>query len=211
MSDNPDPHISSSEDPAIGASGPAQLEHLFDDLTAGVEGDTVSVGLILSALAHRSYGPLLLLPALISILPIIGALPGITWAMSTLTLLISLQFLFSRDALWLPGPVKRLTISRSLFERSVDWARPWLRRLDNFVHPRFNLMLAPPWPFLVAVLCVLLSLAMFALSLIPGGVVIPALGVVLLAIGLTSHDGLVLLLGILASAGAFWGVAELVF
>lgn len=196
---------------AIGTAGPAELEHLFDGLTAGVEGDSVSVGTILSALAHRSYGPLLLLPALISILPVIGALPGITWAMSTLTLLISLQFLFSRDALWLPGPVRRLTISRSLFERSVDWARPWLRRLDRFVHPRFNLMLAPPWPMLVAVLCVLLSLAMFATSLIPGGVVIPAMGVVLLAIGLTTHDGLVLLLGITASIAAFWGVAELVF
>lgn len=190
--------------------GPAHLETLFDGLTGDDDTKTVSVGEILAALAHRSYGPLLLLPALISVLPVIGALPGMTWTTAAITLLISLNFLFSRRELWLPAGLRRMEISKQLFDRSVAWAKPWLRRLDHFVHPRFNLMMAPPWPFIVAILCVGLSLGMFALSMIPGGVVIPAFGVILLAVGLTTHDGLVLLLGILASAAAFWGVAELI-
>ncbi|WP_300555437.1 exopolysaccharide biosynthesis protein [Maricaulis sp.] len=195
----------------IGKGRPARLETLFDDLS-GEEGDeALCVGDILNALAHRSYGPLLLLPALISVLPIIGAIPGVTWTMSALTLLISLQFLFNRQSLWLPSGVKQITVPRGLFERSLEWSRPWLKRLDSFIHPRLNLMMGPPWPFLVAILCVLLSLAMFVASVVPGGVVIPAFGVIFLAIGLTTHDGLILLTGIAASAAAFWGVAELVF
>ncbi|MBR9825655.1 MAG: exopolysaccharide biosynthesis protein [Alphaproteobacteria bacterium] len=196
----------------IGVSRASRLEDLFDGLTgAADEGpDFVSVADILSALAHRSYGPLLLLPALISVLPIVGALPGVTWTMSALSLLVSLNFLFSRRSLWLPSALRAIKFPRRTFEQAVEWCRPWLRRLDGFIHPRLNLMLGPPWPFLVAILCVLLSLAMFVASVVPGGVVIPALGIVFLAIGLTTHDGLILLLGILASAAAFWGLAELI-
>ena len=195
----------------IGRGHPARLETLIDDLSGEGGDEALCVGDILNALAHRSYGPLLLLPALISVLPIIGAIPGVTWTMSALTLLISLQFLFNRQSLWLPGGVRRITVPRGLFERSLEWSRPWLKRLDSFIHPRLNLMMGPPWPFLVAMLCVLLSLAMFVASVVPGGVVIPAFGVIFLAIGLTTHDGLILLAGIIASGAAFWGVAELVF
>lgn len=201
----------------IGVSQASRLEDLFDGLTGNGNGDRnggpdyISVADVLGALAHRSYGPLLLLPALISVLPIVGALPGVTWTMSALSLLISLNFLFSRRSLWLPPGLKAIKFSRKTFEQAVEWCRPWLKRLDSFIHPRLNMMLGPPWPFFVAILCVLLSLAMFVASIVPGGVVIPALGIVFLAIGLTTHDGLILLTGILASAAAFWGLAELLF
>lgn len=208
---SPDSDTDRQDEAQIGKGDPARLETLFDDLSGEEDAEALCVGDILNALAHRSYGPLLLLPALISVLPLIGAIPGVTWTMSALTLLISLQFLFNRQSLWLPSGVKQITVPRGLFERSLEWSRPWLKRLDSFIHPRLNLMMGPPWPFLVAILCVLLSLAMFVASVVPGGVVIPAFGVIFLAIGLTTHDGLILLTGIAASAAAFWGVAELVF
>lgn len=200
-----------SQTAPVGRGQASRLEDLFDGLTSEGKGKHVSIGDILAALAHRSYGPLLLLPALVSVLPIIGALPGVTWTMSALSLLISLNFLFNRRSLWIPAGVRNIRFPRAAFERAVEWCRPWLKRLDSFVHPRLNLMLAPPWPFLVAILCVALSLAMFVASIVPGGVVIPALGIVFLAVGLTTHDGLILLLGIVSAAAAFWGVAELVF
>ncbi|WP_300529971.1 exopolysaccharide biosynthesis protein [Maricaulis sp.] len=209
--DDPGSASKGEDEAEIGSARPARLETLFDDLSGGPQTEQLCVGDILNALAHRSYGPLLLLPALISILPIIGAIPGVTWTMSALTLLISLQFLFNRQSLWLPRSVQRIAVPRGLFERSLEWSRPWLKRLDSFIHPRLNLMMGPPWPVLVAILCVLLSLAMFVASVVPGGVVIPAIGVIFLAIGLTTHDGLILLTGIIASGAAFWGVAELVF
>lgn len=191
---------------------PRKLETLFDGL-ANCRNDAgdVSVGELLDRLAHRSYGPLLLLPALISVLPVIGALPGVTWTTSALCLLISLQFLFQRHRLWMPGFIRGLSVSRHSFCKGLSSAKPWLKKFDGITHKRFHLLLCPPAPILVALLCVVLSLAMFVFSVIPGGVVIPAAGIILLAIALTTHDGLLLGLGILTGSGAIAGAVWLLF
>ena len=185
---------------------PPLLENLFDELVEAADGSSITLGEILDALEKRSFGPLLLLPTLISIMPIIGMLPGVTWAMSALTLLISLHFLVNSRKLWLPQRIRRFQVSAQAFRRGVEWARPWLRRVDQVIEPRFHILFEWPWTMGVAVLCVAMSLAMFAASIVPGGVVVPALGIVIMAAGLTVRDGLVLVLGAVASAGALWAV-----
>lgn len=189
-----------------GGARPHRLETLFDGLATGGDNEALSIGEILDALERRSFGPLLLLPTLISIMPIIGMLPGVTWAMSALTLIISLHFLINSRRLWMPQRVRRMTIDAAAFRKGVDWARPWLRRVDQVVEPRFDLLFAWPWSMGFAALCVLMSLAMFAASIVPGGVVVPALGIVIMAAGLTARDGLVLVLGAVASASSLWAV-----
>lgn len=186
--------------------GPPLLENLFDELVEAADGTSITLGEILDALEKRSFGPLLLLPTLISIMPIIGMLPGVTWAMSALTLLISLHFLVNSRKLWLPQRIRRFEVSAEAFRRGVEWARPWLRRVDKVVEPRFHILFAWPWTMVFAGLCVVMSLAMFAASIVPGGVVVPALGIVIMAAGLTVRDGLVLVLGAVASSGALWAV-----
>ena len=194
---------------------PCKLKTLIDTLASCGEGDErVSVGEVVDAMSHRSFGPLLLLPALISVVPVIGALPGVTWSMAALCLIISIHFLFQRQALWLPTFLRDLSLSRDRFTSGLKRVRPWLRRGDGLTHRRFHLMLAPPMPVLVAVLCVVLSLAMFAFSIIPGGVVVPAAGLILLSVGLTTHAGLLLGLGlvtgVISVAGAVWLVLRFI-
>ena len=186
--------------------GPPLLENLFDELVEAADGTSITLGEILDALEKRSFGPLLLLPTLISIMPIIGMLPGVTWAMSALTLLISLHFLVNSRKLWLPQRIRRFQVSAQAFRRGVEWARPWLRRVDSVIEPRLDIVFLWPWTMVFAGLCVVMSLAMFAASIVPGGVVVPALGIVIMAAGLTVRDGLVLVLGAVASAGALWAV-----
>ncbi|WP_300545486.1 exopolysaccharide biosynthesis protein [Maricaulis sp.] len=186
--------------------GPHPLETLFDELVAAADGRSITLGTILDALERRSFGPLLLLPSLISVMPVIGMLPGVTWAMSALTLLISLHFLANSKKLWLPQRIRRQEIPACGFRRGVEWARPWLRRVDSVVEPRLHLLFSWPWTTGFAALCVLMSLGMFAASVVPGGVVVPALGIIIMAAGLTARDGLVLALGGIASAGALWAV-----
>lgn len=185
---------------------PPLLENLFDELAEAADGNSIMLGEILDALEKRSFGPLLLLPTLISIMPIIGMLPGVTWAMSALTLLISLHFLVNSRRLWLPQRIRRFQVAAPAFRRGVEWARPWLRRVDKLVEPRFHILFEWPWTTIFAGLCVAMSLAMFAASIVPGGVVVPALGIVIMAAGLTVRDGLVPVLGAVASAGALWAV-----
>ncbi|GLK50818.1 exopolysaccharide biosynthesis protein [Maricaulis virginensis] len=188
------------------ADGPQKLEALFNELAAAADGTSITLGEILDALEKRSFGPLLLLPTLVSIMPVIGMLPGVTWAMSGLTLLISLHFLANSRRLWLPQRVRRFEISANAFRRGVEGVRPWLRRVDQVIEPRFHILFDWPWTMGFAALCVAMSLAMFAASIVPGGVVIPALGIIIMAAGLTVRDGLVLVLGAIASASALWAV-----
>ncbi|HAQ35775.1 MAG: hypothetical protein CMF74_17985 [Maricaulis sp.] len=181
---------------------PCRLADLFDFAGKVGHDDRVELGDVMDALAHRSYGPLLLVPALISVMPVIGALPGVTWTTSALCLLVSIQFLLQRNSLWLPGALRNLHFSQSAFEKGVAKAKPWLRRMDGFTHPRLRLMLHPPAPLFIALLCVALSLAMFVFSLVPGGVVIPAAALILIAIGLTTHDGFFIVAGAITGSAA---------
>lgn len=198
----------------INTSRPCRLADLFDQAGEANPGDRVAVGDVMDSLSHRSYGPLLLLPAVISILPFVGALPGVTWTTAALCLFISIQFLFQRRSLWLPGGLRKLHVSQSAFDKGVNAARPWLRRIDGFTHPRLRLVLKPPAPVLIALLCVMLSLAMFVYSLLPGGVVIPAAALILIAIGLTTHDGIFVITGAITGSAAIsatgWLVTRLI-
>lgn len=186
------------------------LTDLMDALIRTSREETLTVGRILDKLEKRSFGPLLLVPALISVIPVIGALPGVTWTTSALVLIVSLHFVTNSKQLWIPGRLRRIKVSRETFRKGVCSARPWLRRIDRLVRPRFHFLFRPPWTFVVALLCVLMSIGMFVGSIVPGGVVVPALGVLLLSIGLTARDGAVMVLGALASAGSIWVIWALV-
>ncbi|MHA6289155.1 exopolysaccharide biosynthesis protein [Maricaulis sp. CAU 1757] len=187
------------------------LEGVFQELCECAEGDKVTVGAILDGLAHRSYGPLLLFPSVIAVLPVVGALPGVSMAMAGLALLISVHFLINRRTLWLPRKVRNFEVSSSKFRKGMEWGMPTFRFIDGFLDRRFQIMLRSPWPFLLSLLCVLLSLAMGVGALVPGGIVLPALALAVIAVGLTAHDGLVLALGGLISMGGMWGLWSLVF
>jgi len=182
------------------------LEALFDALAdEAARYDHITVDAILERLGHRSYGPLLLLPSLLAIFPVIGALPGVSYGMAFIVLFIAIQFALSKSKLWLPARLKRIRFAADAFRSGVDKARPTLRWLDRFIIERFSVMLRPPWPTLIAWLCVVLGVLMVLYAAVPGGVVIPGVAVALLGLGLTTHDGLVVALGGLAAVAAIGG------
>ena len=192
-------------------NGSDRLEALFDHLAdeAG-EGERISMDEILDALAHRSFGPLLLVPSLIAIFPVIGALPGVSYAMAFLVFFIAVQAALSKPKLWLPGRLKRMSFKRETFKRGVDKARPVLRWIDGFIVKRFAVALRSPFPEVIVWLCVALGALMLVYAAVPGGVVIPGLALVLLSLGLTTHDGLIVTLGLVAGVAAVAGSAWLV-
>ena len=193
------------------------LEALFDQLlqeegalNTDRPSGSVTVDDLLERLGHRSYGPLLIVICVIAIMPVVGALPGVSYGAAFLALAVSIQFLFSQPKLWLPGRLKRAKISRRTLKTGVDKSRPVLRWVDRFVAPRFSIAFRQPLPRLAALLCVVLSVLMVIYAAVPGGVVIPAVAILLIALGLTTNDGLVTGLGVVAGAGAIAGSAWLV-
>ncbi len=205
-----------SEEAAEAPAGAShKLEALFDALADEAEHhEYITVDAILDRLGHRSYGPLLLLPSLLAIFPVIGALPGVSYGMAFVVLFVAIQFALSKPKLWLPGGLKRIRFSGGAFRTGVGKARPLLRWLDRFIMERFTIVLAPPFPRLIAWVCVVLGLLMVLYAAVPGGVVIPGVAVALLGLGLTTHDGIVVAVGALAAgaaiAGTLW-LASIVF
>jgi hypothetical protein len=166
------------------------------------EGDSVQVGEILDVLATRPIGPLLFVPALIAILPGIGALPGVTWGTAALILLISAQMVFTRNSHWAPEPLRRLRLKRSILEKSLSWARPMARWIDKATKPRLVFLVRGPLRRLVGLTVLLMSVVMFAASIIPGLVIAPGLAVLILSIALTTQDGVVAVIGHTLAFGA---------
>ena len=169
------------------------------------EGGEITVDDILGRLAHRSYGPIILIPSLISIFPVIGALPLVSYTMAALIFLLAIQASFSQQKLWLPDRLRKASFDRDTFAKGLDKARPVLRFIDGFLSDRLHFAFKKPWPMVVIWLCAVLGALMFIYAAVPGGVVAPGLALVLLCLGLTAHDGLLVALGVLASAAVIGG------
>ena len=175
------------------------LEEVLDLLIEARDGGRMSVDDVLAAFGPRAFGPLLLVPSLIAVLPVIGALPGVSWGCSALVVLVSIQFVLSSRKMWVPAFIRRANMPDASFDAMLEKVRPWFRRISFLFIPRLEFLLHSVVVRAIGVLCLLLGLAMFVFSLIPGGIVIPAAAVLLIALALTTHDGLVLLFGLIIS------------
>ncbi len=178
---------------------PGSLKELLDDLVDNTDGDKVSVGDLLDALRQRTFGPLLLIPAIIAVAPT-GAIPGMSIVTGTIILLISIQMLVGRDHAWLPSQATSFEFSRERLENSVEKVKPWADWVESFLMARWTLLAESPATIPLALICSLLAVSMYPLALVPFAVAIPGLAVIFFAIGLTLKDGVMIVIGYALSA-----------
>jgi hypothetical protein len=196
------------------ASQPDGLSDVFDELNNSVnrESETahVRLGVLLTAVGRRSYGPLLLIIGLFAISPA-TVVPGMTTVAAVITLLVAGQMALGLSRPWLPKFVLNLKVPRQPFFAFLDKARPRVERIDgHWLKPRWEFLSAPPFVNLVALCVIAAALVTFPLSFIPFAPLAPGIAVVLLGLGMTARDGFWLLLGVALTAGAFWLAAPLV-
>ena len=156
---------------------------------------------IFEAIGRRAYGPLLLLLGLIAISPV-TAVPGATWAFAGLTLAVALQLTMGAPSPLMPPNLMRMEISSSGLVKAIDALRPWAKRIDWFLKPRLTFLVRAPWVILIGLLVAAAALVTFPLGFIPFAPMIPGLAIVLFGLGLVAKDGLLLLAGVGAVAGA---------
>ncbi|MCA8993245.1 MAG: exopolysaccharide biosynthesis protein [Planctomycetaceae bacterium] len=187
-------------------NGDGQFEELADEMEQ-VDADNssdeqVPVGNLLDQLNHRGYGPLLFIPALLSVSPL-GAIPGMSIFTGSLIELIAVQMLF-RSSPWFPGWIRRRTVSRSRLNAALDKMRPWLRWLDWIIRERWLILVDGPmkwgFPFVIS----LVALLYFPMAIVPFGVLLPGAAATFLAAGLTARDGMFVSLGLLATTAAVY-------
>ncbi len=170
------------------------LQEVLKDAEHAVEGEKVSIREILDAVSSRGFGPLLLMPALISISPV-GAIPGMSIITGTLIALIAVQMLFRNDHPWIPQKIQDFSFSKSKYENGIEYLMPWAEWVSKWLSERWTQLVEPPFYYLTPVVMLVLAVSYYPLALVPMGVFLPGLANTMFAIGLTVRDGLLITLG----------------
>jgi hypothetical protein len=189
------------------ANEPEGITEVFDELDNSVsresEQKSVRLGVLLSAVGRRSYGPLLLVIGLFSISPA-TIVPGMTTFVAAIILLIALQMALGMPRPWLPKAMLNLKVPRKPFFAFLDKARPKVARIDGvLLKERLAFLTTPPFVNLIALCVAAAALVTFPLSFIPFAPIGPGLAVVLFGLGMIARDGLWLSAGMALTGGAF--------
>lgn len=182
---------------------PKRLSEVLTAIVAATEGERVSLGEILDALDNRSYGPLLLLPAVIVVSPL-GAIPGMPLVTGAIVFLFAGQMLIFVSHPWLPKMLRRFAFPREKLTYAVEHLNPWIQWTERAIHHRLDVFATWPGSYLIAPICLTLSVLFGLFGVIPFAVAIPGGAVLLFALGLTARDGVLVLLGYALTAAAGW-------
>lgn len=182
---------------------PCNLEQVLERIkkSENENGDSQNISLrsILDELGHRSFAPLLLLPGLVTLLPV-GGIPGVPTVMGILVFLVSIQLLLGRKSFWLPGWLIDRSVSSSKLEKSRRWMLGPARFIDHFLHPRLNIIVNSGGIYIIALLSVVVALMMPPMELVPFSAIGAGLALTLFGLALLARDGLIALLGIVATS-----------
>ncbi|MAM35047.1 MAG: exopolysaccharide biosynthesis protein exod [Micavibrio sp.] len=180
-----------------------RIRTLIKKLAEETSGDEISIKEINEVAGYQGFGPLLLVPALITALPT-GAIPLVPDMCGLFICLVSGQIIMGRKKTWLPAKLANFSIKKQKFNESIEKADPFIGFLDSLFKPRFALLADNVIArYLIALMSVILGLAMFPLGFIPFAVFPAALILLFFSIGLTTKDGLMVALGLIGlCAGA---------
>jgi hypothetical protein len=156
---------------------------------------SITLGEILDVVGRRAYGPILLIVGLLSISPL-TAVPGLTWLFALMTLIVALQMAVSSKKLWLPKQMLNAEFPEQKVAGAVRKLRPATKVLDKIVRPRLEFLAQQPWLSVIALAAAAAALITFPLGLIPFAPLIPGVAIVLLGLGVTARDGVVLAIAI---------------
>ncbi|MAP93870.1 MAG: polysaccharide synthesis protein exod [Ponticaulis sp.] len=177
------------------------LNGLLDLLIEETEGETVSVVRLLRIVGQRSYGPLIMLLGFIAVSPL-TIIPGATWLVALLTLLITGQIVVGMSRPWIPKQVLEYKFKRELLLKGAESARGWASVFDRILKPRLSFLTRKPFIQLVALMCVAAALVTFPLGLVPFGPLLPGLTILVFGLGLIARDGIVVLLASASLTGS---------
>lgn len=180
---------------------------ILSDLKEAEHGEETSIGDIVKAFKYRGFGPLLMIPSLLVIIPVIGAIPGASILGAVIIFLICIQMVIGRESPWIPSRLERITFNGNTLEKGVEKAEPAAAWVDRYTRPRLTFLVTNVMKRMAALICIVLAGLLVPLAALPMGVSIPAAAVLFFALALTVNDGLVMLLALLITAGTFIGAA----
>lgn len=161
----------------------------------------VSVDCLVEAFGHRGTGALLFVPAVMEMSPI-GGIPGVPTTLALIVLLFAAQIVLGRSHMWLPGFLGERTLAARRVERAVEAMRPLAARLDRWFHGRMTWLVTGIAPRVAAVLCMLLTLTVPPLELVPFASSAPMAAIAAFGLALLVRDGALMVLASVLSVVA---------
>lgn len=155
----------------------------------------VTIGDVLDAIGHKSYGPALMIPALIEITPV-GGIPGVPTFLAMIIAITAAQLLFGKEHLWLPGFIQRRSVSGDKLHKAADKLDGLGRKLDKWFHGRMPRFVQQPWLRISAGVVFLLAWAVPPLEFVPFASTAPMLAIAAFGLALLVRDGLLMLIAL---------------
>jgi hypothetical protein len=165
------------------------------------DGDTIEVGEAIDLLSYRGFGPLLLVPSIITILPT-GALPFVPAVCGLLIICFSLQVAAGRKRPWVPEKLRDLSLDKSKFEKSIESKKGFIQKIDKLLAPRLEWCVQEKSQRITGVIVSILAFIMITIGFIPFAPDVLALPILFFALGYMAQDGLLVLIGYVLSVVA---------
>ena len=179
------------------------MSKLLNKLVKEQDGDKVSAGKIIARFEDRGFGPLLLIPSLIALLPT-GAIPGVPTFCGITLFLICMQAAMGRESPWLPNKLTQQQIETDKLESAVEKAKPKVQRVEKLLRPRMTQLSQTPMKNVIAGYCAIAALCMIPLEALPFAVALPAFALCITALGMTNRDGVFIGVGSVLQLGTLY-------
>ena len=186
---------------------PASVGDVLDELDQLADkGDQVRVRDVLDDFGRRSFGPFMMIPALIEISPL-GGIPGVPTALALFIAVIAAQLVIGRDHIWMPEFVQRRSVESGKLHKAVEKLRGLGQWLDEHSQDRLEKLTVGIWLRFAGVVVIALCCTVPPLELLPFASTLPMLAIIMIGLGLTVRDGALLLSALLfAGLAAATGV-----
>jgi hypothetical protein len=127
---------------------------------------------------------------------------GATHVFEIIAVLLALELIAGRDQIWLPQRWRKLELAGEKQQRFITGLMKMIRRLERFSRPRLRFLFDHRLSNIVfGLLVVGLSVGAFLAPPFTGLDTLPALGVVLLSLGVLLEDFLLVVLALVVGAG----------
>lgn len=172
------------------------INHVLDKILKSSEDcDEVSIGDILEMVGRRSFGPILLVAGIITLAPLVGDIPGVPTIMGTIVFLIAIQLLLNQQNLWLPKILLKRSVEKKKLHKALKKLEKPAKFIDRFLRPRLRFLTEGPMIYVIAAICLLISLAMPLMEFVPFSANFAGAALTAFGLSLIAKDGLLALMG----------------
>jgi hypothetical protein len=185
----------------VGGEPGSSPQRLSDELARWLAGDSQkTLGSLADLFGQRSFAILFVLLLGVPALPLPTG--GATHVFEIIAMLLALQLIVGRDEIWLPQRWKGRSVAGPRQRRFIEGLMKLIRRLERISRPRIGILFGHRLTHVTfGVLVLGGSLGAFLAPPFSGLDTLPALGVVLLSLGVLLEDAVIVVAGLAIGAG----------